>query len=57
MPHLKSGKLRPIAITSSKRIEALPNVPTIADGIPGFDSHNWYAFVASAKTPESILEQ
>ena len=58
MPHIKSGKLRPIAITSSKRIEALPNVPTIAEsGFPGFDSSNWYAFVASAKTPEPILEQ
>ncbi|SMC81370.1 Bug family tripartite tricarboxylate transporter substrate binding protein [Polynucleobacter kasalickyi] len=57
MPHIKSGKLRPIAITSSKRIEALPNVPTIAEsGFPGFDSSNWYAFVASSKLSESMLD-
>lgn len=58
MPHIKTGKLRPIAVTSAKRIEALPDVPTIAEsGYPGFDSSNWYAFVASAQTPEVLLEK
>lgn len=58
MPHIKSGKLRPIALTGSKRIDSLPNVPTIAEsGFASFDSNNWYAFVASAKTPEIILER
>jgi tripartite-type tricarboxylate transporter receptor subunit TctC len=58
MPHIKSGKLRPIAITGAKRIEALPNVPTIAEsGFPSFDSSNWYAFVASSKNSDAMLDQ
>ena len=57
-PHIKSGKLRAIAVTSAKRVPTLPDVPTIAEsGYPGFDSSNWYAFVASSKTPEPILEK
>ena len=57
-PHIRSGKLRAIAVTSSKRVPSLPDVPTIAEsGYPGFDSSNWYAFVASAKTPDAILDR
>jgi tripartite-type tricarboxylate transporter receptor subunit TctC len=57
-PHIKSGKLRAIAVTSAKRVPSLPDVPTIAEsGYPGYDSSNWYAFVASSKTPEPILER
>jgi tripartite-type tricarboxylate transporter receptor subunit TctC len=57
-PHIKSGRLRAIAVTSSKRVPSLPDIPTIAEsGYPGFDSSNWYAFVASAKTPEPILDR
>jgi len=58
LPHIKSGRLKAIAVTSSKRVEALPDIPTIAEsGYPSFDSSNWYAFVASSKTPDPILER
>ena len=56
--HIRSGKLIPIAVTSAKRAELFPQIPTIAEsGYPGFDADNWYAFIASAKTPPAILER
>ncbi|MEY3739595.1 MAG: hypothetical protein RLZZ192_270 [Pseudomonadota bacterium] len=56
--HIRSGKLIPLAVTSEKRAELFPEIPTIAEsGYPGFDADNWYAFVASAKTPTAILDR
>jgi tripartite-type tricarboxylate transporter receptor subunit TctC len=56
-PFIKEGKLIPLAVTSAKRSPFYPNVPTIAEsGYPGFDSTNWYAFVAPGKTPVPILD-
>lgn len=58
LPHIKSGKLKAIGVTSAKRVEALPDVPTIAEsGYPSFDSSNWYAFVASSKMSETLLDR
>ena len=57
-PQIRSGKLIPIAVTSDTRADIFPDIPTIAEsGYPGFDARNWYAFVASAKTPPAILER
>jgi len=57
-PHIRSGKLIPLAVTSEQRADIFPNVPTIAEsGYPGFDARNWYAFVASAKTSPAILDR
>ena len=57
-PHIKSGKLIPLATTGAKRSITFPNVPTIAEsGYPGFDSTNWYAFVASSKVSPAILDR
>ena len=54
--HIRSGKLIPLALTGAKRVELFPDIPTIAElGYPGFDSDNWYAFVASAKTSPAML--
>ncbi|GAB3668633.1 Bug family tripartite tricarboxylate transporter substrate binding protein [Ramlibacter alkalitolerans] len=58
LPHIESGKLTPLATTGLTRPAYLPNVPTVAEsGYPGFEALNWYAFVASAKTPAPILDR
>ena len=58
LQHIEAGKLRPIATTGLKRIEALPNVPTVAEsGYPGFEAINWSAFVAPRNTPPHVLRQ
>ncbi|MDE2415390.1 MAG: tripartite tricarboxylate transporter substrate binding protein [Comamonadaceae bacterium] len=57
-PHIQSGKLRPIAVTSSKRLESLPGVPTIAEaGQKGFDMGSWQAVFAPAGTPKPIVDR
>jgi len=58
LPHIKAGKLRPIAVTSAQRSTFLPDVPTIAEsGYPGFDVQSWFALVAPAGTPKPIITQ
>lgn len=52
VPHIKSGKMRAIAVTSAKRNAALPDVPTVAEsGVPGYDMINWYGTVVPKGTP------
>jgi tripartite-type tricarboxylate transporter receptor subunit TctC len=56
MPHVKSGKLRALAITSAKRNPALPELPTVAEsGVPDFEAFGWFGLVAPARTPPSII--
>ncbi|HBI83717.1 MAG TPA: LacI family transcriptional regulator [Alcaligenaceae bacterium] len=58
MPFIKSGKLRPIAVTTVKRAQALPDLPTIAEsGYPGFDIATWYGYWAPKGTPAAIVEK
>jgi tripartite-type tricarboxylate transporter receptor subunit TctC len=58
LPHIESGKLIALATTGLTRPAYMPGVPTVAEaGFPGFEALNWYAFVASAKTPASILDR
>lgn len=58
MPHIKGGKLKAIAVTSSKRTPALPNVPTIAEaGLPGFEASSWFGLLAPAGTPKEIIDK
>ena len=54
---VKSGKLRLIAVGTEQRMSALPDVPTIAESLPGFASSAWFAVVAPPKTPDSIVAQ
>ena len=56
MPHVKSGKLVAIAVTSAKRSPALPELPTIAEsGVPGYEASTWYGLLAPAHTPGPVV--
>jgi tripartite-type tricarboxylate transporter receptor subunit TctC len=56
LPHIKSGKLRALAVTSVKRSDALPDIPTVAEaGLLGYDSTQWYGVLAPAGTPREIV--
>jgi tripartite-type tricarboxylate transporter receptor subunit TctC len=57
-PHIDSGRMRPLAVTTTKRSPDLPNVPTIAEnGYPGFEAPAWWAVLASSKTPPEIIKR
>jgi tripartite-type tricarboxylate transporter receptor subunit TctC len=56
VPHIQSGRVRPIAVTTIARSPILPNVPTVAEsGFTGFDDHTWFSFFAPAGTPPAIV--
>ena len=56
MPHVKSGKLRGLAVTSAARIDAAPGLPTVAEsGVPGYETETWLGLIASAATPPDIV--
>jgi len=58
LPHVKTGKLRALGVTTEKRSKGAPEVPTIAEaGVPGFAVENWQGIVAPAKTPRAIVER
>jgi tripartite-type tricarboxylate transporter receptor subunit TctC len=58
VPHIKSGKMRAIAVTSAKRNPALPDVPTVAEsGVAGYDMINWYGAVLPAGTPAVAINR
>jgi tripartite-type tricarboxylate transporter receptor subunit TctC len=58
MPHVKSGKLRVIAVGTVQRLDVLPEVPTVAEqGFPGFETSQWYGLIAPAKTPENVIHR
>jgi tripartite-type tricarboxylate transporter receptor subunit TctC len=56
--HVKAGKIRGIAVTSSKRSQAMPNVPTVAEsGIPGFEAIAWYGVIGPSGVPKEIVNK
>jgi tripartite-type tricarboxylate transporter receptor subunit TctC len=58
LPHVKSGRLRALGVTSAKRSGSMPDIPTIAEqGAPGFDIVQWYAVWLPAKTPKDIVDK
>ena len=54
---IKTGQLRPLGVTSAKRINILPNVPPIGDFVPGYETNGWYGLGAPAGTPPAIIDQ
>jgi tripartite-type tricarboxylate transporter receptor subunit TctC len=58
LPHVKSGRLRALATTGSKRSISLPDLPTVAEaGVPGYEAVQWYGLFAPAKTPREIVNK
>jgi tripartite-type tricarboxylate transporter receptor subunit TctC len=56
LEQIRSGKLRPLAVTTSMRSEALPDVPTVADFVPGYESSAWYGVAVPKGTPPEIID-
>ncbi len=57
MPLVKTGKVRGLAITSLKRASALPEIPTVAESYPGFESSSWFGILVPANTPKPIIDR
>ena len=57
LPHVKAGKLRAIATIGSVRSAAAPELPTVAEAIPGFEVNNWIGLLAPAGTPTDIVRK
>lgn len=55
-PHITSGRVRGIAVTTRKRAQAFPGLPAIAETLPGFHVSNWYGLVAPARTPQPVIQ-
>lgn len=57
LPHIKGGKVKPLAVTGAKRVAEIPGVPTFAEsGVTGFDAPAWYGLLAPAGTPQPIVK-
>ena len=56
MPHVKSGRLRALAVTSAQRFAVLPELPTVAEsGVPGYSAVGWFGLFAPAATPKELV--
>jgi tripartite-type tricarboxylate transporter receptor subunit TctC len=55
MGHIKAGLVRPLAVTTLKRFSLLPDLPTVAETLPGFDATTWHGLVAPAGTPPDVV--
>jgi tripartite-type tricarboxylate transporter receptor subunit TctC len=57
LPMAKEGKIRAIAVTTAKRSPAAPDIPTVAESLPGFEATTWFALFAPAGTPKPVIER
>jgi tripartite-type tricarboxylate transporter receptor subunit TctC len=56
MPHVRSGKLRPLGVTAPKRLPHLPELPAIAETLPGYEMLSWAGLMAPQKTPQAAID-
>jgi tripartite-type tricarboxylate transporter receptor subunit TctC len=57
LPHIRAGKLRPLAVTTATRVEILPDVPTVGEFVPGYEASVWWGVGAPKATPAEIVEK
>jgi len=58
VPHIKAGKIKALAVTTGKRSQLVPELPTVAEaGLKGYEANNWYGVVVPAKTPRPVVER
>jgi len=58
LPHIRGGKIRPLAMTTLTRVPQLPDVPTVAEsGFPGFEGNGWGGLVVPSATPRDLVER
>ena len=55
MPHIKSARLKGLAVTSEKRSQAAPDIPALAETLPGYEAASWYGIVVPAQTPRTVI--
>ena len=57
LPHVRSGKLRAIAVTGTKRLDSMPDLPTVAETLPGYEAVSWGGVMVPAGTPPEIVKR
>jgi tripartite-type tricarboxylate transporter receptor subunit TctC len=57
LPYIKDGKIRPLAVTSAARIDVLPDLPLVADYVPGYEASAWYGIVGPKGTPAEVVDK
>jgi tripartite-type tricarboxylate transporter receptor subunit TctC len=55
--HIRTGKLRALAVTTAKRSDALPDIPTVGEFLPGYEASNWYGVGIPKNTPAEIIDK
>ena len=57
IPYIRSGKLHPLAVTTSTRLEVLPDIPTVGEFVPGYEASGWFGIGAPKNTPAEIVDE
>jgi tripartite-type tricarboxylate transporter receptor subunit TctC len=57
VPYIKAGKLKALAVTGAKRLASLPDVPTVAETLPGYEVNSWWGMWSPARTPKNIVNR